>query len=724
METTIKNLTGKYNKLLAATMISGSLLSSTPVFAQEGDTSPPVNDDTVTVTVDESAGDLFDQSWLEKQGSPIDFQNPLVLLGWPPALLLLWFALRSMPLRPKDVEFGPMFVLEQLETLEAEPNQMKILEKMLWMGALTGAFIAAADPTQNQQASFAQDGPILIAADTGWASAANWNTHRETIRELIRHAYNDNREISFLSMAVGENGEAVQVTDPMNAALALSYLDNLSPVPWPSDREAAIAALDAVEGSYGATYWMSNGLRDDFTLDFSASLNSVAPLTVYDENDTPHLFMTPVYRNGEYDITIRRADAGAAEELSVSAYDEGRNVLGSEIVRFEEGARTASITFVPADHGSAADRIFSFSIDHEASAGAVVLVDEDYKPRSVGIASRNNRIETESLFSEERFLYAALQPHTDLYLGSIEELIDSGNISVLMIPDSMPINSIAQGKIEEWMNAGGTVVRFAGPNLVSEAHTDNPLLPVNLRQGARALADSIVADGDGLRVQDFDDGSPFSGIEPDHTVSISQQVVVQPTPGAVDRAWARFSDGTPLVTAAERGNGQIILFHTTANTLWSELSLSNNFVEMLVATVGQSNSVEDTSDYELPEMLPLSVLNANGELRNPSAIVQPLTQSVLNGNLIGPEHRAGLYGTSLMTIPYNVSDAVGTIETLGALPESIDRQFYANAKNEVKGWLWGGALALAVIGGFVLTGRRGLWGRREKNNNTEPAPTL
>ena len=45
--------------------------------------------------------------------------------------------------------------------------------------------------------------------------------------------------------------------------------------------------------------------------------------------------------------------------------------------------------------------------------------------------------------------------------------------------------------------------------------------------------------------------------------------------------WARLKDGTPLVTAARRGDGQVIFFHVTANSEWSNLPLSGLFVEML-----------------------------------------------------------------------------------------------------------------------------------------------
>ena len=62
------------------------------------------------------------------------------------------------------------------------------------------------------------------------------------------------------------------------------------------------------------------------------------------------------------------------------------------------------------------------------------------------------------------------------------------------------------------------------------------------------------------------------------------------------KTWAALADGTPLVTAARRGKGLVVLVHITANTTWSNLPLSGLFVEMLAdrrpgrhrATAGQA----------------------------------------------------------------------------------------------------------------------------------------
>src|SRR4029079_17076032 len=58
--------------------------------------------------------------------------------------------------------------------------------------------------------------------------------------------------------------------------------------------------------------------------------------------------------------------------------------------------------------------------------------------------------------------------------------------------------------------------------------------------------------------------------------------------------WATLADGTPLVTAARRGKGMIVLFHVTADTRWSDLPLSGSFVDMLKRIVGLAGSTTVT----------------------------------------------------------------------------------------------------------------------------------
>jgi hypothetical protein len=64
-------------------------------------------------------------------------------------------------------------------------------------------------------------------------------------------------------------------------------------------------------------------------------------------------------------------------------------------------------------------------------------------------------------------------------------------------------------------------------------------------------------------------------------VTVTAQVLAQPDPDLGTRTIATLADGTPLVTRKAAGEGQVVLFHVTANAEWSTLPLSGLFVQML-----------------------------------------------------------------------------------------------------------------------------------------------
>ncbi len=79
------------------------------------------------------------------------------------------------------------------------------------------------------------------------------------------------------------------------------------------------------------------------------------------------------------------------------------------------------------------------------------------------------------------------------------------------------------------------------------------------------------------------------------TCSVNRQVLADPDALRDAEVWAELRDGTPLVTAAARGNGRIVLFHVTADPRWSNLPLSGAFVDMLNAIVDTAGTVQQSA---------------------------------------------------------------------------------------------------------------------------------
>lgn len=87
----------------------------------------------------------------------------------------------------------------------------------------------------------------------------------------------------------------------------------------------------------------------------------------------------------------------------------------------------------------------------------------------------------------------------------------------------------------------------------------------------------------------FEQESPFRGLDIPADVTVSRQVLASPSADLGTHVWARLADGTPLVTHAELGKGEVILFHVSSTADWSNLPLSGLFVAMLQRLTEHAN---------------------------------------------------------------------------------------------------------------------------------------
>src|SRR5207248_2804774 len=125
-------------------------------------------------------------------------------------------------------------------------------------------------------------------------------------------------------------------------------------------------------------------------------------------------------------------------------------------------------------------------IEGEQSAGGVLLTDERWRRRPVGIAATASA-GGQPLLSENYYLERALAPFTEVRRGSAADLLKR-QLAVLVFADSGPASPQEEQAIGKWVEGGGMVLRFAGPRLADQH--DN-LLPVRLRRGGRTIGGAL-----------------------------------------------------------------------------------------------------------------------------------------------------------------------------------------------------------------------------------------
>ena len=220
------------------------------------------------------------------------------------------------------------------------------------------------------------------------------------------------------------------------------------------------------------------------------------------------------------------------------------------------------------------------------------LLDARSQWHRVGLVSGASREQAQPLLAPLYYIERALLPFSEIAKSddsNLSVVIDSlikRNVSAMMLADIGTLPHDIKERVEQWVKKGGMLVRFAGPRL--EKGGDD-LLPVPLRLGGRTLGGALswanAAAAGALRRR----WPVRRTAVPPAEVLINKQVLADPAGlGPEVKVWARLKDGTPLVTAAKRGDGQVIFFHVTANSDWSNLPLSGLFVEMMrrIASLG------------------------------------------------------------------------------------------------------------------------------------------
>ncbi len=633
---------------------------------------------------------------------PVSFAAPWALAAFL-VLPVLWWLLRITPPQPTRIAFPPVRLLFDLTSREETSAKSPPWLLILRMALIIAVILGAAHPLLNATAGLRGDGPLVLVIDDGWAAARNWAGRREMLASLIDRAERDGRAVVVVTTAPAEAGASRPPAQMLSAGDARTVIEALQPKPWPTARAAAREHLSGLAVPRpGPVMWLSDGLEDGDTAAFVAALRRLGTVTVV--ADPPEQLATalrpPTAEGDVLYIRAQRAAAGGATQRWVRALGEDGRLLAREALRFADGERRAETPLtLPTE---LRNRLARLEIENETTAGAVVLVDERWRRRPVGLVTGEGSIADQPLLSDLYYLDRALEPFTEVRRGTVEELLRR-ELAVLMLVDPGRLEGTYRQMLERWIAQGGVAVRFAGPRL---AQDPKALLPVRLRAGDRVMGGTMSWDKPATLAA-FDDGSPFYGLDIPADVTIQRQVLARPALDLADRTWARLSDGTPLVTAEKRGKGWLVLVHTTGNTSWSNLPLSGLFVEMLRRLVTLSQGV--VANQGAAPLPPLDVLDGFGRLKPAPASALAIAGGAFESTAAAPEHPPGYYGDKTARRALNLTANLSDVRSLAPALSGVSRAAYGRAPElDLRAWLLGAALLLAVVDLAVSLVLRGL----------------
>ena len=641
-------------------------------------------------------------------GLPLAFAQPLVLLGLL-SLPVLWWLLRLIPPRPRRVDFPPTRMLFDIAPKEETPSRTPWWLTLLRLLLAALVIFAAAGPQWNPSFTAAGSAsPLALVIDDGWTAASTWDQRLRAAEDLIVQAENDNRGVALIPLS--ETARDISIAPAGAARIRLGQLKPKPHAPLRADALPAIERFITVTRDV-EVIWLSDGIDLGQGKEFVDGLARVvgqSRLGIIEGGLAPaHALAGAENAAGALSVKVLRAEGAGGENGVLRALDFKGLPLGEARYAFSSSQLETEAEFqLPVEIRNDIARI---EIASQRSSGAVQLLDKRWKRRAIGVISGATSDTAQPLLAPIYYLTRALNPFADVRLADsaapaegIAQFVEQ-KLPMMILADVGNVTGEARDKLSRWIDEGGVLVRFAGPRL---AASEDDLVPVRLRRGGRILGGSLSWDQP-QPLSGFSKESPFSGMAVPGDVTVTRQVLAEPDAELSDKTWATLADGTPLVTAARRGKGVIVLFHVTGDTRWSDLPISGAFVDMLkriVAIAGNAAAAEnEAGDRPASREVvpPTRVLDGFGAFIPPPPTARPIPVNF--SSRPSAEHPPGFYGPPEGLIAINTLRPADRLARLDFSPLNARRdQYRLGEPQDLRGPILLTALTLLVLDALIV----------------------
>ena len=295
--------------------------------------------------------------------------------------------------------------------------------------------MALARPVMDAGTALAGKGPVLLVMDNGWAAADDWARRKEAAGALLDRAERAGRKAVLLTTAAEGSGAPVAVSATMPVADLRARLAALQPQAWPSDRAAAASAMRAWHDNADASViYVPDGLTDGADFDrFAGAMRDTGPVTeICCDTASSALLLPPTSEADRLVVHLAQAPRPTATQASILAQSGDGRTLARTVVSIAAGAAASSgsIPLPP----ELRNRLTRLVLEGPPSAGSVVLLDERWRRRPVGLLSGDLASADTPFSGSIYFLKRALEPFTELREGDAATLLKR-DISVLVLAD-------------------------------------------------------------------------------------------------------------------------------------------------------------------------------------------------------------------------------------------------------------------------------------------------
>ncbi|WP_232227914.1 BatA domain-containing protein [Asaia astilbis] len=555
------------------------------------------------------------------------FLTPLALIGLL-ALPALYWLVKATPPPPKEQAYPSLQILRRLRPGRADTARSPLWLLMLRLIAVALLIFGLAQPIWlGRDLSDAPSKDLVLVLDNGWASVPHWQDRLRAARQLAERRFRAGHEVTLLLTAPDPDGSMAAPFTTTDRPRFEERLLALTPHSWPADRAQSARQLAqfAVATGNGSqpphdVVFLSDGVATATDIVLAKSVQELkahASGAISDMRwpDCDTLLLTAKNEEGGHLSAAVSGFPCPSRPLRIRVRDEKGGTLGIFPLD-EKSQKPTDIALPPLLRNRAARLALESDTAPLPGPSSLFLLDSGDRRHPVGLLTPG--AEDTPLTGQGFFLAQAIKGVGELHRGPAPALLKQ-KLSVLIATDGTLGDDDTRNRVADWVRHGGVLIRFAGPNLAADAQaasqdSSKTLLPVPLMSGMRQLGGPM-SWGKPQLLSAFAEHSPFEGLDLSKEVTVTRQVLAQPTTDLGAHVWARLSDGTPLVTAAPLGQGELVLFHVTGTADWSSLPLSGLLPAMLERLIERSLGQQDQT--VLRQLTPFTMLDTQGALVPP-----------------------------------------------------------------------------------------------------------
>jgi hypothetical protein len=622
--------------------------------------------------------------------------NVSFLLPWTLAAFVLipalWYLLNVSPPKPKTIKFPAVRILQEMS------NTHTIAKKTPWWILLLRSLIismlifAMSQPVWDE--NHAQDGidtPMVLILDNDWSMMDRWESQKGEAHRLLERAERNDQKVALFTNTQQHQPEF------LSAKKTRAFLDTLKAQPWPGQRADILDGITKLlSQSQGALsiIWLSNSIDDE--TDFTKELHQFGDLELIHNSRSP---LPPIIQNASrtdhgFDLDIHLHEQAEMDSIDIEVRNDENTVLISQpfAMTARQSFQKLSLS-LPVELKQQAERLQIKGFINPASQ---FILDEKWRDRPVGIikASSNDK----ALLEPAYYVRKGLSPHATIFEDDVISLL-ARKPSLIFDVAYDPLSPEAKSLLSNWIEGGGLFIRFANEKLaISAKDHEIDLLPVRLLQGQRNFGGTLSWKNP-AQLDTFPDHGPFKDLKVNSEVTIKQQVLARPDVQLAQKTWARLKDGTPLITAEQKGMGWIILFHVDAIPSWSNLPISGTFELMLKRLLSFSTGQSPVAIDQ--DLAAYKVFDHHGQLNIPNTALDAINP-VQRGLNASKETPPGLYGTKSGLFAFNLGPYIKEMKAIKNIPLGvIQRGFEETKQKELSSWFLTAALILILIDSLI-----------------------